>query len=107
MRFLLALFLVMLCFAPGWAKPVTLQYVRADLAMVLNKLQPYLGKNIYLSPEVKGEVTLTVTKMPAMNALDLILRLQDTPLAYKIVGNTVVVATPDRLSTIPDDLFRK
>jgi len=105
MRLLLTLILATACFAPAFAKPVSLNYEHADLAYVLQKLAPYLGKNVYLAPEVKGEVTVSLNKVQPMQALNVILKLQDSPLAYKIVGNTVVVAAPERLATIPDDLF--
>lgn len=106
MRIILALLVSLLCLGPALAKPVTLHYDHAELGFVLKKLAPALGKNIYLSPEVKGEVTMDVQKMDAMKAFKLILQMQDAQLGYKIVGNTIVVASPERLSTIPDDLFK-
>lgn len=86
-------------------RAVSLNYTNADLVPVLKKLARDAGFNIFLSPEVQGSVTVSMKGQSATAALDLILSLQEDEYDYKILKNTIVVASPERLKEIPDDLF--
>lgn len=98
------LLLLLLCtFAQ--AKPVSLNATNSELRPVLQKLARDAGMNIFVSPEVKGRVTVNVRDTSHLRALELILSLQQDRFAYKILKNTIVVATPEKLDEIPDDLF--
>ena len=84
---------------------MSLNYTNADLVPVLKKLARDAGMNIFLSPEVKGRVTISIKNVSANSAMDLILALQEEKYSYKVLKNTYVVATPERLNEIPDDLL--
>ncbi len=104
-RTFLAILIVLFATFPGQAQTVNLDYTNADLVPVLKRLAKDAGKNIYLSPEVQGRVTVKAQKSSPMEAMDLILSLQERPYRYKVLKNTIVVASPEKLGTIPDDLF--
>ena len=89
----------------GQGQQVSLNYTNADLVPVLKKLARDAGMNIFLSPEVKGRVTISIKNVSANSAMDLILALQEEKYSYKVLKNTYVVATPQRLNEIPDDLL--
>ena len=105
------LLLSLLFLSPAAATPrtptVTLHCARKDLGEVLRKISASLGRNLYIGPGVTGTVTADFDKVPAERALGLVLRMQPTEYRYKILHNTVVVATPEKLGQIPDDLFDK
>ena len=86
---------------------VTLRCVDCDLGGVLLKISRQMGYNLYLGPGVSGAVTADLHNVPAEGALGLVLRMQSTDYRYKLIGNTLVVATPEKLAQIPDDLFRR
>jgi type IV pilus assembly protein PilQ len=96
--------------APRRARPrqkmVSLDFVNADLVYVIKVLAKEMGRNIYIGPGVDGSVTVTLRSVPVEGALALILRMQENEYAYKLVGsNTLIVATPEKLNAIPDDIM--
>lgn len=108
MKGLLVAALLFVCLLPALAERgprVTANYDRADLTYVCKQLAGKMGCNIYVSQEVKGQVTLRVRDVNAEGALAMVLKLQPTRYAYKLVGNTLVVATPEKLAEIPLDLL--
>ena len=84
---------------------VTVNYDRADLTYVCKQLGTRMGCYVYVSHEVSGQVTLNVHNVSAEGALAMVLKLQPSKYAYKLVGNTLVVASPEKLASIPDNLF--
>lgn len=106
---LLTVLLSLLLVSTGLAqnRRVSLNYTNADLVPVLRKLARDAGMNIFLSPEVQGRVTVSVRDVSPNAALELILSLQEKEYRYKILKNTYVVASPERLQAIPDDLLGK
>lgn len=102
--------LLFVCLLPALAERgprVSVSYDRADLTYVCKQLARKMGCNIYVSHEVKGEVTLTVRDVNAEGALAMVLKLQPTKYDYKLVGNTLVVATPEKLAEIPVNLLQQ
>jgi type II secretory pathway component HofQ len=96
------LVLFLLLFSCAFARPryISLDYHNADLVYVLKQLGPRLGLNIYVGPEVQGSVTLTAQRVPVDGVLNLVLKMQEGSYAYKKVGNTVVIGSPERLQTL-------
>lgn len=92
-------------------KLVTLDFVNADLVYVLKVLAKEMGRNIYVGPTVQGSVTVTLKNVPVEGAMALILQMQENEYDYKILDGsnprTVVVAPPDKLSEIADDIMGK
>jgi type II secretory pathway component GspD/PulD (secretin) len=86
---------------------VTLDFVNADLVYVIKVLAKEMGRNIYIGPGVDGSVTVTLKSVPVEGALALILKMQESEIGYKLLGksNTLVVAPPEKLNTIPDDIL--
>ena len=99
--------LVLLFSLGAQARPVSLEYTNADLVPVLKKLARAAGMNVYLSPEVQGKVTISMKNVEPEAALKLILSLQENEYRYKILKNTYVIASPEKLKEIPDDLLGK
>ncbi len=88
-------------------KLVTLDFVNADLVYVLKVLAKEMNRNIYVGPTVQGSVTVTLKNVPVEGAMALILQMQENEYDYKIIDNTVIVAPPDKLAGIADDIFNK
>ena len=87
-------------------KLVTLDFVNADLVYVLKVLAKEMNRNIYVGPTVGGSVTVTLNNVPVEGAMALILQMQENEYDYKILDyNTVVVAAPEKLSEVADDIF--
>jgi type II secretory pathway component GspD/PulD (secretin) len=86
---------------------VSLDFVNADLVYVIKVLAKEMGRNIYIGPGVDGSVTVTLKSVPVEGALALILKMQESEIGYKLLGksNTLVVAPPEKLNTIPDDIL--
>jgi type II secretory pathway component GspD/PulD (secretin) len=77
---------------PPW--PVTIDLKGADVRDVLKILAELSGANIVSDPSVRGEVSLTLKAVPVTDAVELVTRA--TGLAYRYVGNSLVVAAPAR-----------
>ena len=89
------------------ARPtITLNCNNCDLQDVLKKCAKKMGQNIYIGPGVSGKVTANLVNVPAERALGLALSMQPVEYRYKIVGNTIIVGTPEKLRQVPDDVFR-
>lgn len=110
MKRLLILLLIVTAALPALSESargpcVTLNYNRADLPYVVKQLGKRMGCNVYVGPEVAGQVTLNVKDTPAEGVLKLVLDLQPKRFDYRLVGNTLVVASPERLGSIPADIL--
>lgn len=88
-----------------YVKTVSLEMVDADLVYVIKYLAKEMGRNVYVAPDVTGSVTVTLHKVRPEGALALILKMQPTDLEYKIVDNTVIVADPEKLASIGDNIL--
>jgi len=87
-------------------KLVTLDFVNADLVYVLKVLAKEMNKNIYVGPTVAGSVTVTLKNVPVEGAMALILQMQENEYDYKVLDyNTIVVAAPEKLSEIANNVF--
>ncbi len=86
-------------------KLVTLDFVNADLVYVLKVLAKEMNRNIYVGPTVHGSVTVTLKNVPVEGAMALILQMQEAEYDYKIVENTIIVAEPEKLAEISDDIL--
>lgn len=86
-------------------KVVNMEFVDADLVYIVKFLAKEMGRNVYVAPDVQGSVTVTLKNVQPEGALALVLKMQENPYDYKIVGNTVVVATPEKLQTVPDNIL--
>ena len=84
---------------------VTLDFVNADLVYVLKVLAKEMNRNIFVGPTVEGSVTVTLKNVPVEGAMALILKMQENEYDYKVVDTTVIVASPDKLAQIPDDIL--
>jgi type II secretory pathway component GspD/PulD (secretin) len=86
-------------------KTVNLELVNADLVYVIKYLAKEMGRNVYVAPDVAGAVTVTLNKVRPEGALALILKMQEVPYDYKLIDNTIVVATSEKLSTVSDNIL--
>ncbi len=75
-------------------QPVNMELKGADVRDVLRILAELSGANIVADSSVKGEVTLSLKAVSVEDAVELVARA--TGLAYRYVGNTLVVAAPAR-----------
>ena len=98
-----ALCFILLLSSQLWAKPklVNLEYHQADLPTVLRQLSRQLGYNLYVGPEVQGQVTLSARQVPLDGAIALILKGQSQTWEYRQVGNTVVIGSPEKMKRFP------
>ena len=77
--------------------PVTIELKGADVRDVLKILAELGNVNIVSDPSVRGEISLSLKEVPIADAVELVTRA--TGLAYRHVGNTLVVGLPDRFKS--------
>ncbi len=75
---------------------VTMDLKGADVRDVLRVIAEIGGVNLVADPSVEGEVTLSLKGISAREGLDLVVRAMG--LASRYVGNTIVVAAPERFA---------
>ena len=76
---------------------VTIELKGADVRDVLKLLAELGNVNIVSDPSVRGEISLSLKEVPIADAVELVTRA--TGLAYRHVGNTLVVGLPDRFKS--------
>jgi type II secretory pathway component GspD/PulD (secretin) len=86
-------------------KTVSIDFVNADLVFVVKALAQEMGRNVFVAPNVMGTVTVTLNKVQPEGALALILKMQENDYSYKIVDGTIVVASPEKLAQVADDIL--
>jgi len=79
--------------APGGTRLITLELHNANLTDVLSAIARQAGLNLVTDPNVRGQVTVRLTRVPLDQALQLL--LQPSGLAFSRVGNTIVVGRPE------------
>ena len=84
-------------------KLVSFSFVKADLTYVLKVIAKELGMNIVVDPLVKGSVTMDLKKVPALGALNLVVKMNGYE--YKALDGTIVVGTEKTLEKIPSNLM--
>ncbi|HHT73829.1 MAG TPA: hypothetical protein GX008_08955, partial [Firmicutes bacterium] len=76
---------------------VNMEFKEAPLVDVFQILGEIGGWNVLVDPSVKGNVSFVLKDLSVEEALELVTRT--TGYRYKVVGNTLVVATEERLRT--------
>lgn len=76
--------------------PVTLEFRDTEVVQIYQALGALAGWNVIADPSVKGRFTVSLKAEPLNRALELI--AGTTGFGYALVGNTLVVASPERLS---------
>ena len=90
---------------PAKVKVVNMEFVNADLVYIVKFLAKEMGRNVYVAPDVQGSVTVTLKNVRPEGALALVLKMQEPPYDYKIVDNTIIVGTTEKLATIADNIL--
>ena len=101
-RRLILVITVLLVFAsvisPAFAKDlVNMEFKQAPLVDVFQILGQLGGYNVLVDPAVTGEATFSLKDLSFEEALDLVTRT--TGYRYKLMGNTLVIASDQRLKT--------
>lgn len=103
---LVGLALTLLAPAAGYGQPprpeenqlITLESDKTPVVTVLEILAERTGLNIVTSPEVQGKaISIRLKNTPFTEALNLVVRAAG--LGYERVGNSILVADPERLAT--------
>ncbi len=85
---------------------VTRDFEEADLVQIVKALAKEMGRNAYIGPGVDGKLSINFQGVPPEAALASVLKMQPKPIAYKLIGRTVlVVASPDKLSQIESEII--
>lgn len=97
LAFTLCLLLVMASIpAPALANQVVnMEFQQAPLVDVFQILGQLGGYNVLVDPSVSGQVSFSLKDLSVEEALDLVTRT--TGYRYQIIGNTMVVASQQRL----------
>jgi type II secretory pathway component GspD/PulD (secretin) len=74
---------------------VSLNFTNAEVVQILKALAMQTGVNIVTAPEVKGTLTVTLDNVTVKDALDMVTSVSG--LRYTKVGNSYIVATPDKI----------
>lgn len=82
---------------PAAAELVNMEFKQAPLVDVFQILGQLGGYNVLVDPSVSGQVTFALKDLTVEDALDLVTRT--TGYRYKLMGNTLVVASDERLKT--------
>ncbi len=75
---------------------VSLDFVNTEVVQILKALAMQTGVNIVTAPEVKGTLTVTLDNVSVKDALDMVTSVAG--LRYVKVGNSYIVATPDKIA---------
>lgn len=100
---ILVVFLLSICVpvqALGEHTPVELSFKSADVRDVLRMLSELAGVNLITDSSVQGELTIHLADITFKEALRYITFANN--LEYELVGNTYIVASPERLHTMVD-----
>lgn len=83
----------------GWMNKdrISLDFQDADVVPIFRLLADISGKNIVVSPDVKGKLTMKLINTPWDQALDLILKTTIPPLDKVVEGNIIRIATAESL----------
>ena len=77
--------------------PISLTAIDLSVAQVLDALAERAGVNLVQGEETIGKrVTITLTDIPIIDALDLVIRATD--LSYQIIDNSVIVASEAKVN---------
>lgn len=79
------------------AEMVNMEFKQAPLVDVFQILGQLGGYNVLVDPSVTGQVTFALKNLTVEEALDLVTRT--TGYRYKLMGNTLVIGTAQRLKT--------
>ena len=79
-------------------RAISLDFVASDLHDVLKALAVQSGENVVASPDVKGNVTASLSNVTVDEALKLVTNLSGYRFAY--VNGSYVVGTPDNLKSL-------
>lgn len=96
--------------APTRGNPVLSNYHfdGVDVVEVIKVLAKEMGRNVYIGPGVEGTITANFEAVTALAALESILGEQSNLICHKLIGdNTLVVAAPDRIDRIEDEILGK
>ncbi|MDI3546758.1 MAG: ral secretion pathway protein [Halanaerobiales bacterium] len=96
--FLLLISVVSLANAESDDQLINMNFKEADIRDVLRSVAELGNYNLVIDGSVEGMITLHLREVSFNEALDLITQTHN--LAYKWDGNTVVVATPERIEDI-------
>ena len=75
---------------------VSLDFVNTEVVQILKALAMQTGVNIVTAPEVKGTLTVTLDNVSVKDALDMVTSVAG--LRYTKVGNSYIVATPEKIA---------
>jgi len=76
---------------------VTLNFTNTEVVQILKALAMQTGVNIVTAPDVKGTLSVTLDDVSVKEALDMVTSVSG--LRYAKVGNSYIVATPDRIDS--------
>jgi len=80
----------------GFAQLVSLDFANTDVVQILKALALQTGVNIVTAPEVKGNLTVSLTNVTLKEALDLVTTMAGV--RYAQVGRTYIVTTASKFS---------
>ena len=76
---------------------ISLDFQDADVVPIFRLLADISGKNIVVSPDVRGKLTMKLINTPWEQALDLILKTTIPPLDKDVEGNVIRIATAESM----------
>ena len=84
---------------------IDLEYRSTDIKDVVRSLAVISGRNIVVDDSAQGEVTVQLENVTFYEAFTHLLNIKD--LDYRVVDDIIIVATPDRLGDIYDEVVRE
>ncbi|HXX81712.1 MAG TPA: AMIN domain-containing protein, partial [Thermodesulfovibrionales bacterium] len=76
---------------------ISLDFQDADVVHIFRLLADISGKNIVVSPDVRGKLTMKLINTPWEQALDLILKTTIPPLDKEVEGNVIRIGTAESM----------
>lgn len=76
---------------------VTLNFTNTEVVQILKALAMQTGVNIVTAPDVKGTLSVTLDDVSVKDALDMVTSVSG--LRYARIGNSYIVATPDKIDS--------